>query len=135
MIDPNTLILTALMTGAIEGTKAMAEQAIKDGYQGLKTLIKNKVLGNPKAEMVLKEYEKNPETWKGPLEETIQEQKLDQNVEIVQAAQNFLMLVSGDHAEGSKYQVQIKNSQGVIVGDNAKTTINIGKMTKNKSAK
>lgn len=41
-MDPITLIVTALATGAAAGLKPTAERAIKDAYDGLKALIQRK---------------------------------------------------------------------------------------------
>jgi hypothetical protein len=42
MVDPVTMIVTALVTGILAGLQATAEQAVKDGYQALKdTIIRN----------------------------------------------------------------------------------------------
>jgi Flp pilus assembly pilin Flp len=41
-MDPISLIITALVAGALAATKDTAETAVKDAYQGLKTLIKKK---------------------------------------------------------------------------------------------
>jgi hypothetical protein len=39
MVDPVTMIVTALVTGMLAGLQATAEQAVKDGYQALKDTI------------------------------------------------------------------------------------------------
>ena len=41
-MDPVSIILAALVAGAAAGAKPMAEQAIKDAYNGLKSLIQKK---------------------------------------------------------------------------------------------
>lgn len=41
-MDPLTIIVTALVTGAVAGLKPTAEQAVKDAYAGLKALIKRR---------------------------------------------------------------------------------------------
>jgi hypothetical protein len=41
-MDPITIILTALVTGAAAGLKPTAEQVVKDAYSGFKTFIKSK---------------------------------------------------------------------------------------------
>ena len=56
MIEPVSLILAALFAGA---TKAAGDIA-PDIYSGFKTLIKRKFAGEPKAETLLEEYEKDP---------------------------------------------------------------------------
>jgi len=41
-MDPLSIIVTALATGAAAGLKPKAEQAVKDAYEGIKTLIQRK---------------------------------------------------------------------------------------------
>ena len=41
-MDPISLIVTALVAGAAAGAKPTAERAVKDAYEGIKTLIKRK---------------------------------------------------------------------------------------------
>ena len=42
MVDPISIIVTALATGAAAGLKPTAEKAVKDAYEGLKNLIRKK---------------------------------------------------------------------------------------------
>ena len=41
-MDPVSVVVTALVAGAAAGVKPAAEQAVKDAYAGLKTLIQRK---------------------------------------------------------------------------------------------
>jgi hypothetical protein len=41
-MDPISIIVTALVTGAVAGLKPTAEQVVKDAYAGLKRLIKDR---------------------------------------------------------------------------------------------
>ncbi len=66
-MEPISLIIAALVAGA---TKAAADIA-PDAYNGLKALIKRKFAGEPKAEMVLEEHEKDPETYEAPLKKKL----------------------------------------------------------------
>jgi hypothetical protein len=45
-MDPISVIIAALGAGAIAATKDTAGTAVKDAYQGLKTLIKKKLEGD-----------------------------------------------------------------------------------------
>jgi hypothetical protein len=67
MMDPITLIVTALAAGAALGVKDAASTAVKDGYNGLKALVKKRFAGRPDAELVLARYETAPDTWQAPL--------------------------------------------------------------------
>ena len=45
-MEPISLIIAALVAGATAATKDTAGQAVKDAYEGLKTLIKRKFEGD-----------------------------------------------------------------------------------------
>ena len=96
-MDPITLILTALATGA---TKAAGE-AVPDVYKGLKTLIQKKFAGKPEAEMALTKHEEKPEVWKEPLKEALAESGIDKDEEILKAAQALLEQLKPEAAAGT----------------------------------
>ena len=126
-MDPVTLILTALAAGAAAGGQAIAGDAIKDTYAGLKTLIQRKFAGKPKAELALAEHENDPETWQAPLKKALAEEHLDQDQQIIEAAQKVMHLVQPQQAAMGKYNVQITgNVQGFVQGDHQTVHINFG---------
>jgi hypothetical protein len=134
-MDPMAAILTALTAGAAAALKDTATEAIKDGYNILKGLIERKLQDNPKAEVVLAEHEKDPETWEKPLEQTLTEAKVDQDEEIVKAAEQLLSLVQTQQT-GSKYNVQVTGDvQGMVTGDHADVTMNFGGKPENNKEK
>src|SRR6266446_3787327 len=106
-MDPITLILTALVSGTTASVKDTASQAVKDTYNGLKTLLHNKLAGKPSTEMALAEYEKKPDVWKTPLEEGMKEAGIVQDTAIIEAAQKLMTLVQPQQAAQGKYNVQI----------------------------
>jgi len=118
-MDPTVLILSALTSGATAALSETVETVVKDAYQGLKTLIQKKFAGKPKAEMVLEEHAREPETWNKPLEKVLHEEGADQDSEIVQAAERLLELIQAQSKTGGKYDVRISGSQGIVIGDNA----------------
>jgi hypothetical protein len=90
-MEPITLILTALVTGA---TKAVGDAA-PDAYKGLKALIQKKFAEQPKPEadravMVMEEHEKDPETYEVALKKKLTEAAVDQDQEILKVAQALL---------------------------------------------
>lgn len=85
-MDPITLILTAL----VAGTAKAAGDAVPDAYKGLKALIQKKLAGKPVAEAMLEEHEKDPETYAAPLKKNLLEAGIDQDEEILKAAQALL---------------------------------------------
>ena len=82
-MDPTTVIVTALTTGATFIAKQIGGDAVKDGYGALKDLIKKRFDRDPQAEMVLAESEKDPETWEKPLAKAVQNAGLEKDDESV----------------------------------------------------
>lgn len=85
-MEPMTIILTALVAGAAKA----AGDAAPDAYKGLKALIQKKFAGKPVAEAMLEEHEKDPETYAAPLKKNLVEAGVDQDAEILKAAQVLL---------------------------------------------
>ena len=89
-MDPVTLIVTALVAGAAAGAKDTATAAIKDAYAAFKSLIKKRFTGNAAGELALEKHEKSPEAWTPALKEEIASAKLDEDGEVLAAAQALL---------------------------------------------
>lgn len=128
-MDPISLIVAALVTGAAEG---LASEAIKNSYVALKALLRrrfgkaampaasgdeprdgNKGAGNP--DDVLEAYEVDPAAWDQRLREVLKSTGAEQDQQILAAAQALL-----DRA--GKYQVDARGAQGVQVGDHGTMT-------------
>jgi hypothetical protein len=132
-MDPVTLILTALTAGAAASAKDTASIAVNDAYSGLKGLIQRKFASKPTAEIALMEHEKKPDIWRAPLEEGIKETRIDQDQEIIAAAQRLMTMVQPQQAAMGKYNVQITGSvQGFAQGDYQQVTMNFENEAKDK---
>jgi hypothetical protein len=132
-MDPITLILTALVAGAIAGTQSTAAEGIKDTYHGLKALIQRKFAGKPDAELALLKHEEKPEIWKEPLKEALIEATADQDEQIIKEAQKLIELVNPQQVALSKFNTQIMgNVQGFVTGDNAQVTMSFGEKPQEK---
>ena len=108
-MDPITLILTAL----VAGTAKAAGDAVPDAYKGLKALIQKKLAGKPAAEMVLAEHEKDPETYAAPLKKNLVEAGVDQDAEILKAAQELLEQLKPQEAAPGSINIG-QNAKGII---------------------
>lgn len=121
-MEPVTLILSALATGAAKA----AGDAAPDAYKALKELIKRKFASKPQAEMVLEEHEKDPETYEVPLKKKLVEADVDKDEEILKKAQELLKQAFPQEAAQGKYNIkaeQIKGIVGDISGGNVNQTI------------
>jgi len=123
-MEPVSLIIAALTIGATAAIQGLAGEGIKDAYQGLKALIQHKFAGNPKAEMILDEHEKEPDVWEKPLKTVMMETGVDKDQEIFQRAQNLLSITNTPQNIGGKQQ-NIQNfgtvGQQTNLGDNLGT--------------
>ncbi len=126
-MEPITLILTALATGAAAAAKDTASQAVKDGYAGFKALVQRRFAKRPEAEMALTQYEEKPKVWEAPLKDALAETGADKDQEVLQLAQQLLKLVKPQQAAQGKFNVQIGEAKGVVIGDDAEVTMTFGK--------
>ncbi len=132
-MDPLTLILTALGTLAATGGQSFISEAAKDAYMALKTRVQQKFAGKPGAEIVLQEHEIDPNTWEVPLKKALIEAQVDQDQEIIAAAQKVMTRVQPQQAAMGKYNVQITgNVQGFAQGDNQQVNMHFGNDTQGK---
>jgi hypothetical protein len=130
-MDPVTLILTALTAGAAASVKDSASAAIKDSYTGLKALIQRKFEGKPKAQAALVDYEEDPETYEKPLQKALIETHLNQEQDILEAAQKVMTFVQPQQAAMGKFAIQNTGSvQGQVIGDHTNVTQHFGEYTK-----
>src|SRR5437879_1501787 len=117
-MDPVTLILTALATGAAVSVKDTANVAVKDAYNALKALVQNKIAGKTKAVNALVDYEDDPDTYEKPLKKALTEMHIDEDKEIIETAQKLMAQVNPQQAAMGKYNVQITgNIEGFAQGD------------------
>jgi hypothetical protein len=116
-MDPVTLIVTALVAGAGSGLKDAASSAITDAYNGLKALVKGRLAGRPKGELVLAEHEQDPQTWEKPLAAELTAADAGSDQDLIAAARTLMELVDKAGSAAGKYSVIVHGAQGVQVGD------------------
>lgn len=109
-MDPTTLILTALATGASVAAKDTASDVIKDTYSGLKALVQRKFAGKPEAQALVEKHEQEPENVKESLGHELLESKISDDAEVLKKAKELLEL----NAQEGKYRIEIHDSTGVI---------------------
>ncbi len=113
-MDPVSLILQALVTGAAKAAGDIAQ----DTYKGLKALIQRKFAdkGKSGADYVLAKHEEKPEAWQEPLKAELVEVEADKDEEIIKKAQELLKLANPQEAAQGKYNIKAEQIKG-IVGD------------------
>ena len=125
-MDPVSMVLAALAAGATAAVQDTTSQAVKDAYAALKALVKKRFEKKPQAEMALAEYEKDADTWQKPLQKSLVETGADQDEAIVRQAQQVLKLINPQQASQGKYNVQIGEGKGIVIGDNPQVTQTFG---------
>jgi RIP homotypic interaction motif len=120
-MDPVTLIVTALAAGAsagvIDALKDNAKDAARAAYARLRGLVRKRAAGNPGAELALTEHEADPENWAAPLGAKLAQAGAGDDAELVAAAQALMDIIDQAGAKSGKYNVTIKDSKGIQVGD------------------
>jgi hypothetical protein len=120
-MEPIALILTALATGASAGVLDVLKDDVKDRakamYVRLHDLVRQRFRGNATAELVLSEHQADPETYSAPLAKKLTEAGASDDVELVAAARALMELIDQAGAKSGKYNVTVRDSRGVQVGD------------------
>lgn len=125
-MDPVALIEMALATGAAAALRDSASDAVKTAYAKLKGAVLGRFRGDPAAEKALEKHATNPEGYKAPLNDALAETGAASAEDVVSAAQNLLALLDPDGAKVGKYVVDVRNSQGTVIGDNAQVVQTFG---------
>ena len=116
-----SLILTALAAGATGGALDALKDDVKDKakalYVKLHDLVKRRLRGNASAEVILSEHQADPQTYAAPLAKKLTEAGAGGDPELVATARALMELVDQAGARSGKYNVTIKDSKGIQVGD------------------
>lgn len=120
-MDNITLIVTALSAGASAGvidslTDDIRESA-KAAYRKLHQMTERRFRGNPDAEIVLAEHGMDPSSYEVPLGKKLIESGASNDADLVAAARALMELLDQEGVKSRKYDVTIKDSKGVQVGD------------------
>ncbi|GBC59994.1 hypothetical protein DENIS_0936 [Desulfonema ishimotonii] len=122
-MEPVTLIIGALAAGATAAAKDTASQAVKDAYNGLKSLIQKQFAdkGNAEGEMALTKYEEKPAVWEEPLKDSLVETGADKSPDIRTAVDTLKQALEA-MPEGEKVlaKYNIQNCDVGIIGDHAR---------------
>lgn len=122
-MDPISLIVTALAAGAATAAKDTTGAAIRDGYQGLKALIERKLAGNPAAQVVLHEHEKDPDTFAAPLKKKLAEAAVVHDTEILGAARALLEQTNALQTAGTVITQTISNVKYAVTSGSGNASI------------
>jgi hypothetical protein len=122
-MNPVSLVLDAVARWCERCSSNTTKQATKkDAYAGLKALVKKRFEKKPQAEMSLVEYEKDTDTWEKPRQKLLVKTGADQDKAIIRQAQRVLKLGNRQQASQGKYNVQIGEGKGTVIGVLAQVT-------------
>ncbi len=116
-MDPITLIVTALSSGAGSAMEDGAATALKEAYSTLRKRARTLLAGQRNGATVLAEHAEDPETWEPPLVKALQAADADQDAGLIEAAQALLQLTDAGGFNRGKYVVQAWDNEGVQIGD------------------
>jgi hypothetical protein len=119
-MDPNTLISTAVISGATVLAKSALDEAGKAAFTALKSLLEQKFSGSKSAQVTLEKAIEKPKIWEAPFKEALAETKADTDEKIIEAARQVIAHIEQHQATHSKYNTQIDgNVQGLVQSDHA----------------
>jgi len=119
-MEPVSMIVMALVAGAVAASKDVATQAVKDGYEGLKTLVVRKFGGKADVAGALAGVEKNPDSKarEAVLKEELETAQAGQDAEVVGQAEALLALLK-EHGLAPSYHAEVHGSGAIAQGPGA----------------
>lgn len=131
MIESVELVVTALTAGAAVGVGDAASAAMRDAYDGLKSLAgkalrRGAVASEAEGDVRFEEELADPVTHRERLVAALSEVDLEKHGELMAAARRVLSFVDHEGSGAGGHGVVVRNSQGVVVGNHATQTNHFG---------
>lgn len=121
-MDPSTLIVSAVVAGAVAAGQEVTAQAVKDSYAALKALLARKFGRHPDLVDAVSKVDARPDSAarQEMLKEELQATQADQDSEVLTAARQLLdRLAQGNPSSGAHYQATNTGSGAVAQGPGA----------------
>lgn len=122
-MEPISLIIAALTAGAVAGAQDTAGAAVKDAHGGLKALIRRRFGRNREASAALEFSECQPAAPLGGLARYFWAVGAETGEELIAVAQVALPVVDSADSGTGKYEINISDGKGIVVGDQAEVTM------------
>ena len=115
-------IIAALVAGATAATKDMAGKAVKDVYEGLKTLIKGKFEGDPIGQGLVDAEPEKIKKGEELLKDSIKNAGVDQDEEIIKKAEELLEQLKPEESAPDKViNINVGRDFEGLAGENVGT--------------
>lgn len=123
-MDPASMILAALVSGAVSAVQETAGTAIKDAYKGLHDLLMRKFENDPKARTALQKQGASLQKEQNTLKGAISSNKIYEDKDVLRAAKKLATLLERQ-ADADEYSVTIHGDvKGLVQGKTPHVTIN-----------
>ncbi len=126
-MDPVTVVVTALVAGGAAGVSNTASTVVQDAYQALCGAVRRRLAGGRSERgsdtEVLDAYLQDPVGQHGRLVDALTMAGAGRDLDLIEAARQVFALThpGSKHASG-KYTVDLREAQGVVVGDGGTQT-------------
>jgi uncharacterized membrane protein len=112
-VDPASLVLNALTSGAVQGAAYSVSDAVNSAYGKLRLLVSARLSGNKPAEVALAKHATDPETWQAPPTKALTASSVGADQAVIEAARQLMALLDPAGTEQGKYQVDLPGAQRV----------------------
>ena len=116
-MDPVSVVVAAMSAGSVTGLGGGASRAIGVAYEGLKSKVFRKDSESSVGALLADEYENDPETWQAAFRRYVEREGVQRDPEVLELALDLLRLVDERGSGQGRYDVTIRGSQGVVIGD------------------
>ncbi len=121
-MEPLTMLVSALVAGAVAATKDVTTQAVKDGYAALKNLMVRKFGSKGDVEGAIQNVESKPDS--SARHEVLKEELVESgaalDAELLEQARNFMALLKKHGmASGPSYQAELHGEGAIAQGTGA----------------
>lgn len=133
-MDDVSLLLSALASGAAyndaegigHGGSERGGQVVAVAYNALREAVAERLAGDRAGEVALAEHAADPETWRIPLAKALRSSGVSSDTGVLTTARLVLTLAEAAGVGEEARRIDIRDAQGVQVGDQNRQYNNVG---------